>query len=248
MIKIYGRNPVLEALEKGENIEKIYIVDSLTGELEVRLRGLTEPKDIPVSRIPKRKLDELTKRGNHQGIMAELAPITYTTLENIVEEQAKSDSYQLLLVLDGVTDVRNVGAIARSAKAFGIDSMLVEAQGSAKINDAMVKASAGAILDMDIARVKSLPIAIEYLQENDYAVYASDLKTEKTLSDLPLTSKVAIVLGDEGRGISKKTQQICDLLFKIEQDNDIDSLNVSVAAGIIMHNLRQRITLRNLHT
>lgn len=241
---IYGRNPVKEAIKSGKDIEKVYIATNLTGEIEVEVRQEAEARELPISRIPPGKMNEITNRGNHQGVAAELAPLTYVELEDMVADNNVGDDYQIYLLLDGVTDVRNMGAIARSAKVFGLSGIIMEAQGSAKINDLTVKISAGAILDIPVARVRSLPMAIEYLQQEDFAVYATDVKAEKKLTELPLTKKIAIILGDEGRGVSKKSIQIADEAFSISQKSDFDSLNVSVAAGIIFHNLHNRISLR----
>lgn len=241
---IYGRNPVKEAIKSGKDIEKVYIATNLTGEIEVEIRQEAEKRELPISRIPPGKMNEITRRGNHQGVAAELAPLTYVDLEEMVEDNNHGEEYQIYLLLDGVTDVRNMGAIARSAKVFGLSGIIMENQGSAKINDLTVKISAGAILDIPVSRVRSLPIAIEYLQQNDFSIYATDIHAEKTLSELPLSKKIAIILGDEGKGVSKKSIQIADTSFRISQNSDFDSLNVSVAAGIIFHSFHSRISLR----
>lgn len=233
---IYGRNPVIEALENEEiELEKVYLVDGLKGEYELQIRTLCEQRNVPLSRAPHKRIDQLSKGGNHQGIVATIAPIEYTTLEELLPQLAEEKENPLLLVLDGITDVRNMGAIARSAKVYGVDAIVVPASGSAKVNNHMVKTSAGAILDIPICRENSLPIALEYLQQNDFIVMASDVRTEELLGDQDMTRSTAIVMGSEDQGISRKTSQISDIRFKIPQVTGFDSLNVSVATGIILY-------------
>lgn len=234
--KIYGRNPVIEALEGTADVEKVYLVDGLKGEYELQIRTLCEEHNVPLSRIPHKKLDNLAKGGNHQGVMAELAFVDYWELDALVEKLEEKPNATIVM-LDGVTDVRNMGAIARSAKVFGIDGIIIATQGNAKINSHMVKASSGAILELPVSRVASILSAMETLQMNDYRVLASDLKAENSLANTDLNNKIAIVLGSEDKGIGKKTAKVADETFKIDQASQFDSLNVSVAAGVIFHEI-----------
>lgn len=231
---IYGRNPVLEALQKGLKIEKVYLVDGLKGDFELKIRTLCEDNGIPLSRLPHKKLDALTKGGNHQGVMAEMSPIEYLNIDELLET-LKNKENCCIVMLDGVTDVRNMGAIARSAQVFGADAIIVPSQGSAKINSHAIKTSAGALLQLPLCRVNSLLIAMETLQNNDYQIFASDIKSDNILSSIDLRGNVCVVLGSEDKGVSKKTLQVSDSTFKIAQASNFDSLNVSVAAGVILY-------------
>lgn len=237
---VYGRNPVLEAFQKDVDIEKVYLVDGLKGEYELKVRTYCEEHNVPISRIPHKKLDALSKYGNHQGVMVQISEIGYVDLDKLIAEKADQENV-LFLILDGVTDTRNMGAIARSAKVFGADALITQTQGSAKINAHAIKASAGALIDLPVSRVQSLLIALEQLQENDYAIMTTDLEAEQYLHDLDLSGKVAIVIGSEDKGVRDKVINISDETFKIPQVSDFDSLNVSVATGIILYEYNKNI-------
>jgi len=239
---IYGRNPVTEALEKGKKIEKVFLQHNLTGDFEVQVRKACDARNIPLTKVPPRKLNDLSRSHNHQGIVAYISPVAYTTVEKLVPELVKAGKVPLLVVLDGITDVRNMGAIARSAKVFGAHAIVVPAKGTARVSEEMVKSSAGAILDIEICRESSLPIALETLQMMDVKVYASDINAKKTIAEQDLKGPTAIIMGAEDRGVSRKAIQIADDTVKIPQVDSFDSLNVSVAAGIILYEvLLQRV-------
>ena len=239
---IYGRNPVTEALEKGKKIEKVFLQNNLTGDFEVQVRNACEERNIPLTKVPPRKLNDLSRSHNHQGIVAYISPVTYTTVDKLVPLLKSEGKIPLLVVLDGITDVRNMGAIARSAKVFGAHAIVVPAKGSARVSEEMVKSSAGAILDIAICRENSIPIALESLQMMDVKVYASDVNATKTIAEQDLKGPTAIVMGSEDKGVSRKAIQIADDTVKIPQVDSFDSLNVSVAAGIILYEiLLQRV-------
>ena len=234
---IYGRNPVTEALEKGKKIEKVFLQNNLTGDFEVQVRKACEEKNIPLTKVPPRKLNDLSRSHNHQGIVAYISPVTYTTVDKLVPQLLSEGKIPLLVVLDGITDVRNMGAIARSAKVFGAHAIVVPAKGTARVSEEMVKSSAGAILDIEICRENSIPIALESLQMMDVKIYASDINATKTIDEQDLKGPTAIVMGSEDKGVSRKAIQIADHTIKIPQVNSFDSLNVSVAAGIILYEI-----------
>lgn len=232
---IYGRNPVEEALTSGKEIEKVFLQSNLTGEFEVSIRNLCKDNNIPMTKVPFRKLNDLAKGKNHQGVLAYISPLKYHEIQNLIPKIFDEGKTPLVIVLDGITDVRNMGAIARSAKVFGAHALVVPAKGSARINDVMVKSSAGAILDIPICRAHSLPVALEELQMQGLSVYATDINATKTIAEENLKTPIAIVLGSEDKGVSKKTIQISDATIKIPQVDKFDSLNVSVAAGILLY-------------
>jgi len=239
---IYGRNPVTEALEKGQKIEKVFLQNNITGEFEVQIRQACTAKNIPLTKVPPRKLNDLSRSHNHQGIVAYISPVAYTTVDELVPKLIAEGKVPLLVVLDGVTDVRNMGAIARSAKVFGAHGIVVPAKGTARVSEEMVKSSAGAVLDIPICRENSLFVALETLQMHSVTVYASDINAKKTIAEQDLKGPTAIIMGSEDKGVSRKAIQIADDTIKIPQVDSFDSLNVSVAAGIILYEvLLQRV-------
>jgi len=239
---IYGRNPVSEALKSDQKIEKVFLQSNLTGDFEVEIRKACLDRNIPLTKVPMRKLQDLSRGRNHQGIVAYISPVAYTTVEDLIPRLYEQGKVPLLIVLDGVTDVRNMGAIARSAKVFGAHGIVVPAKGSARVSDEMVKSSAGAILDLPLCRENSIPVALETMQMKGLKVYATDINADKTVAEQDLKGPTAIILGSEERGVSRKAIQIADDTFKIPQVNNFDSLNVSVAGGIIFYEvLLQRV-------
>ncbi len=232
---IYGRKPVMEALEGNHPVEKIFLQSNMQGEYEIAIRNICRDRNIPLTKIPFRKLNHLARKNNHQGVLAYISPVVYTSVDQLIPTLISKGIAPVILVLDGITDVRNMGAIARSAKVFGAHGMVIPAKGTARINDEMVKSSAGAILDVPICRENSLPVALESMQIHGLKVYAADVKAQKTIAEQDLKIPVAIILGSEDKGVSKKSLQICDDTLKIPQVDNFDSLNVSVAAGILLY-------------
>lgn len=231
-----------EAVNAGKRIEKVFLLATLRGEYEVEIRNLCKDHNIPLTKVPQRKLDMMAKTNTHQGIVAFLSPVEYTTVDELIPQLFEQKKTPLLIVLDGVTDVRNMGAIARSAKVFGADGLVIPAKGTARISDEMVKSSAGAILHVPICRENSLPVALETMQQHGLKVYATDIKAEKTIAEVNLKDPCAIILGSEDNGVSKKSIQISDESIKIPQVDNFDSLNVSVSAGILLYEtLLQRV-------
>ena len=239
---IYGRNPVVEALDNDMQIEKVFLQSNLHGEFEVLIRNKCKKKDIPLTKVPSRKLNDLSKSNNHQGVLAFISPVAYTKVSDLIPKLFDEGKVPLLVVLDGVTDVRNMGAIARCAKVFGAHGIVVPAKGSARVSDEMVKSSSGAILDVPLCRENSIPVALETMQMLGLTVYATDINAKKTIAEQDLKSPIAIIMGSEDLGVSKKAIQIADYTLKIPQVNSFDSLNVSVASGIILYEvLLQRV-------
>lgn len=239
MERIYGRNPVLEALRSDHDIDRVYIQDSLSGEFEIEVRQLCKSRSIPLNRIPKAKLDAEI-RGNHQGIYAISSVITYAELQDLVPQWLSSGLKPVLVLLDGVMDVRNIGAIARSAEIFGAQALILPSKKTAPLNDIAIKASAGALTHLPICRVKNLASAIEYLSQHDFEILGADQQGDIALSDLDTSGPIAIVLGAEGQGIDRHLKIYFDHLFYIPQVGKTESLNVSVAAGIILYEIHKR--------
>ncbi|MEM9921614.1 MAG: 23S rRNA (guanosine(2251)-2'-O)-methyltransferase RlmB [Bacteroidota bacterium] len=238
---IYGRHPVLDALKSGQSIDKILLQKGGRGLYEKELRTLAAEQHIPLQYVPKEKLNRVTG-GNHQGVIAFAALVAYQRLEDIRPFLFEQSVTPLIVLLDGVTDVRNFGAIARSAECLGAHALVVASKSAAPINAESVKTSAGALTRIPVCRVPSLGLAIQQLQMSGLMVLASDLQAEKQLFELELGGPTAILLGSEGAGVQATLLRKADERFIIPQRGETDSLNVSVAAGVILYEiLRQRL-------
>ena len=237
---IYGRHPVVDALQAGVPIDKVFLQQGIRGELEKELRHLCRDRNIPLKVIPKERLQRMV-RGNHQGVVAQQALVQYYLLEDVLPGIYERSATPLLVLLDGVTDVRNFGAIARTAEVCGAHALVVPQKNSAQINAEAMKASAGALSVLPVCRESSLIAAIEYLQMSGIQVFASSLEANKSIYDIDLTQPAAFVLGSEGQGISQAVARAASELFIIPQAGQTDSLNVSVATGMMLYEaMRQR--------
>ena len=237
---IYGRNPVMDAINAGKEVDKVFLLKSIRGEFEKEVRKACKENEIPLQYVLGHKLDKLTKK-NHQGIIAFASLVEYNSIENVIPYLFEKGLTPLVIILDGITDVRNFGAIARSAEVFGADAIVIGEKRSARINHEAFKTSAGAILKLPICREKSLNNVVDYLRNSGFQIFATDLKTESYLSDIDFTGPVAVILGSEGEGVSSNLLKISDSTFKIPQIGETDSLNVSVASGVILYEiLKQR--------
>lgn len=233
---IYGRHPVIEALQSGQPVDKVYLQQGTRGDFEKELRHLCKDKDVPMTIIPQSKLQRMLARGqNHQGVVAQMAAAAYHRIEDVLPFIYEQGQIPLLLLLDGVTDVRNLGAIARSAEVCGAQSIIIPRKNSAGLTGDAVKSSAGALSRLPVCRERSLVNTIEFLQQSGVVVIASDLKAEKFLHELELDQPLCIVLGAEGDGISTGVAKAADVTFKIPQAGQLNSFNVSVAAGILLY-------------
>lgn len=238
--KIIGRKPVLEALKQKVEIEKIWLLQGTTGELEKTLRAYCKKTQTPMSLVPSFKLDRLSA-GNHQGVIAQTSLYSYQDFKSWLAD-LDQDKSSIPVILDGITDVRNLGAICRSAEIFGAKHIILATQQSAIINEEAIKASAGGLLHLNITRVKSLAVAVEELQMIDFRVFASSLQG-KDLTKINIESgeRIALILGSEESGVRRHLLKISDEHIKIPQVGSLNSLNVSVAAGVILYELRNQI-------
>ncbi|MEM6723283.1 MAG: 23S rRNA (guanosine(2251)-2'-O)-methyltransferase RlmB [Bacteroidota bacterium] len=237
---IMGRHPVVDALKADIPLERVWLSRQIRGPFEKEVRQLSKEKGITLQYVPKERLDK-TVRGNHQGIIAWRALIEFQDIEQVIPHIFESGAVPLIVVLDGVTDVRNFGAIARSAEVMGAQAMVIANQNAARVNADAVKTSAGALNVIPVCRVNSLPVAVEYLQQCGIQVLVSSLEAEKPLFELDLKEPTAFVLGAEDKGVSRAVARIADHQFIIPQAGQTDSLNVSVAAGMLLvETVRQR--------
>ncbi|MBK7409374.1 MAG: 23S rRNA (guanosine(2251)-2'-O)-methyltransferase RlmB [Saprospirales bacterium] len=238
---IFGRHPVVEAIEGGQTIEKVLLQQGTRGELEKTLRHLCKAKGIPLQYVPKEKLDYLVKGGNHQGLAALITPIPYQDLDQLLASLPAKGESALLILLDGVTDVRNFGAIARSAEICGAHALVIPQQGGAAINADAIKTSAGALTRIPVCRESSILTAIDLIKSYDIQILASSLENSQLIYEIDLKKPTAIILGSEGKGIQPPLLRAADQRIRIPQVGETESFNVSVAAGIMLYEaVRQR--------
>lgn len=237
---VYGIRAVIEALEAGKDIDKILIRRDLIGELSKELLTKAREYDMPVQRVPVEKLNRITMK-NHQGAIAILSPVSYQKLENLVPLFYEEGKVPLVLVLDGITDTRNFGAIGRTADCAAVNAIVIPERNSVSVTPDAVKTSAGGLFYVPVCREKSTLEAVRFLRANGYKIIGATEKGARdyTLSDY--TVPVAIVMGNEETGISDDVLRQCDDLAAIPILGNIGSLNVSVAAGIMLYEaVRQR--------
>ena len=238
---IYGLRAVIEAIDAGRNIDKIFIKRDLGSELASELLGRVKEYKIPMQRVPVEKLNRITRK-NHQGVVALLSAVTYHRLENLVPQLYEEGRLPFILVLDGITDVRNFGAIARTAECAGVDAIVIPESGSVSVGADAVKTSAGALLSLPVCRVHNLALAVTYLEENGYNLVAVSEKANYNYTEGQYTVPTALVMGAEDKGISPHIFKACTTKVSIPMFGNIGSLNVSVAAGVIMYEVvRQRL-------
>jgi len=237
---IYGRHPIVDTIQSGGSIDKIFLQKSISKDFEREIRQLCRSFGIPMQYVPKEKLNRLTGQ-NHQGVIGFLSLVEYKKLEDIIPFIYEQSTSPLFLLLDGITDVRNFGAIARSAELCGVQAIIVPQKGGAAINEDSIKTSAGALTKINVCRESSLRKAIQQLKLNGIRVIGASLQAKRPIYKVDLVSPTAIVLGSEGRGISNDVAKLLDDQFLIPQVGTTDSFNVSVAAGITLYEvLRQR--------
>ncbi len=240
---IYGIRAIIEGLNSGKEIEKIYLKKGLQSELYKELTNLANRKSVPVSYVPEEKLYKLGDR-NHQGAAAFVSEISYLTIEKLMEQVSENEKPALLLLLDGVTDVRNFGAIARTAACTGGDGIIIPKNGSAPVNADAIKTSAGALYSILVCKVDHLKDAVFYLQSSDIKIIAATEKTNQKIYDLNLTESLAIIMGAEDKGVSESILKLVDEKASLPIVGNIASLNVSVACGAVLYEVvRQRLMI-----
>ncbi len=239
---IYGIHSVSEALEAGKELDKIIIQRGLKNDTIKTLSRKASELGVPVSQVPLEKLNKLTRK-NHQGIVAFLSAITYASLDHIITQLFNKGKEPFILLLDRITDVRNFGAIARTAECSGVHAIVIPAKGAAQIGPDAVKTSAGALNHLPVCRVKNLKETVRFLQNSGLHIVACTEKTEATLYDVDFKKPVGIVIGSEEDGISNDILRIADDLAAIPMYGRIGSLNVSVATSVIIYEaVRQKMT------
>lgn len=238
---IFGIRPVMEAIEAGKEIDKVFVKKDLQGELAAELFALLRQHRILTQRVPVEKLNRFTRR-NHQGVVAMLSAVTYRKLDEMVPQLYEEGRLPFMVALDGITDVRNFGAISRTAECCGVDAVVIPQRGSVGVGGDAVKTSAGALMYVPVCRERNLAGALKFLRENGYKVVAVSEKAEHNYTIPDYTSPVVLVMGAEDTGISDEVMAQCDTRVSIPMFGHIGSLNVSVAAGVMMYEIvRQRL-------
>ena len=242
-IEIYGIHAILEAIENRRNIEKVWLLKGSKSSLFQRLEQSIRVNSISHSYVPKERLDRF-KTKNHQGAIASISRIEFIEIEELIENASKSTDYPSFILLDGITDPRNVGAILRTCAATGVNGLIISHSRSAPINDTSIKTSAGGAFKVPISRVNHLKDAVFLLKSYNIQTIAVIEKASKNLYNLKMHEATAIIMGSEDKGIQNSLIKLCDASVKLPMEKEIDSLNVSVACGVVLYEKkRQQIIL-----
>lgn len=242
---IFGIRAVMEAVEAGKEIDKVLIKKDLSGQLASELFDMLRNSGIVIQRVPIEKLNKITRK-NHQGVIAMLSAVTYHSLSNLVPQLYEGGVLPFIVVLDGITDVRNFGAIARTCECAGVDAIVIPSRGSVSVGADAVKTSAGALLHIPVCRESSTVSTVNYLKASGYNVVAVSEKADINYTTADYTSPTALVLGAEDTGISPEVLRRCDTFVSIPMFGNIGSLNVSVAAGVMIYEVVRQRLLANL--
>lgn len=238
---IYGLRAVIEAIEADKDIDKVFVRKDLSGDLAREFFETARRYGIVLQRVPAERIDRITRK-NHQGVLAVLSAVTYQTLDNLVPQLYEEGKMPFVMLLDGVTDVRNFGAIARTCECAGADAIVIPERGGVGVIGDAMKTSAGALNYLPVCREKSILGAVKFLKDNGYQIVAATEKGARNYTEGDYTGPVAIVMGAEDVGISPEILRAADTLAAIPQLGSIGSLNVSVAAGVMLYEVvRQRL-------
>lgn len=238
--QIFGIRAIIEAINAKKEVDKVFIQKDANSDLMNELMKTMKKNNINFSYVPFEKLNKLT-HNNHQGAVATIAPISFHTLEDLVESLLEKEKKPLLLILDQLSDARNFGAIIRTAECTGVDGIIIQKQGSAPVNGDTVKTSAGAVFNIPICKVDHIKDAVFYLQGSGIKTVAATEKTDNNIYDINFNEPVAIIMGSEDRGVNPSVLKIIDEKAKLPMFGTIESLNVSVACGAFLYEaVRQR--------
>jgi len=238
---VYGIRPVMEALKAGKELEKAFVQRGAGSDTYRELIKLLHDFSVPYQVVPVEKLNRITRK-NHQGVVAYVSPVSFNSIEQIVPTLYEAGKTPFLLIFDKITDVRNFGALLRTAESAGVDAVIIPAKGSAQLNSGTIKSSAGAIYKIPICREHNLKEVIEFLKASGIKIAAASEKTDMLHFEADLTGPVAIIMGSEGEGVSAEYLKRADVQLRIPMLGEIESLNVSVAGAVLMYEVvRQRM-------
>jgi 23S rRNA (guanosine2251-2'-O)-methyltransferase len=239
---VIGFKEVIDAMHSGRQLERIYLQSTRNGAMVDELKKLAATHQVPINKVPVEKLNSFNV-SNHEGCVGLISKIQYQDLQQVISFIVEKGELPFFLILDGVTDIRNIGGIARSAFCFGVHAIIIPEKGVGTLNEDAILTSAGALEKIAVCRVGSLMKTIDDLHLNGIHVFASEMTAGKNISDIDFKEPCAIVVGGEENGISPALIKICDEQFRIPMPGDFESLNVSVATGVILYEAAtQRIT------
>ena len=236
---VIGREAIIKAMEEGKQLDRIYMQATVHGEVIDRIKQLAAEYLVPINKVPVEKLNNFNV-SNHEGCIAQISKIQYQDLQNVISFIVENGEVPLLLMLDGVTDIRNIGAIARSAYCFGVHAIVIPDKGVGSLNEDAILTSAGALEKIAVCRVNSLIKAVDDLHLNGIKVFASAMEATTPTYDCNFSEPCAIIMGGEEKGIYPALMKVCDDKFSIPMSGDFDSLNVSVATGIILYEVSKQ--------
>lgn len=240
--QIEGRNSVLELLESGKDINKIFIEKGEKHGSINKIVAIARDRKIVTVEVDRQKLNQMAKSENHQGVIAIVPPFDYCEVQDILNVAKERGEKPFILILDGIEDPHNLGAIIRTAETAGVHGIIIPKRRACGVNSTVYKVASGAVEHMKIARVNNLNDEIKYLKENDVWVYGTAIDGEKYYYEEELTGSIAIVIGNEGEGMSRLVKENCDVLLKIPMKGKITSLNASVSTGIVVYEaVKQRM-------
>lgn len=238
---IGGIPSVIDAMKSGVQLERIYLQDTISGEEADELKKVAIEFEVPVNKVPFEKIRNFNLE-NPKGCIAIKSKIKYQNLQDVISFIVENGETPLLLLLDGITDIRNIGALARTAYCCGIQAIVIPEKGVGALNEDAINTSAGALENIAVCRVKTLHSAIDEMHLNGIKVFASEMKSEENVFDINFKDPCAIIMGSEDKGIHPSLYKLCDKSFKIPMQKEFESLNVSVAAGMILYEaMKQRI-------
>jgi len=231
---------VLDALSSASTVEKVWMDSAIKGELEIKLRKLTRSLNTPLQYVPKEKLGKLCNNANHQGVIAQISWVDYYRIEDVLPHLYESGKPPVVLVLDGIEDVRNIGALARSAVWFDLDAIVVSLKNTARINSFAFKASAGALKDIPVCRETSIVKSLEYMKSSGLQILVADSNENQASHEqnkINYDEPIALVMGSEGKGVVREVRKLATAIYTIPGSSKVESLNVSMAGAIMMHDI-----------
>ena len=234
-----GREAVINAMQEGRQLDRIWLQSTVHGPVIDELKKLAAAYMVPVNKVPVEKLNGFNI-SNHEGCVAQISKIQYQDLQQVISFVVDKGEIPLFLMLDGITDIRNIGGIARSAFCFGVNAIIIPEKGVGALNEDAILTSAGALEEIAVCRVSSLMKAVDDLHMNGIKVIATEMKADKNISDCNLNEPVAIIMGGEEHGIFPALMKICDDTFRIPMTGNFDSLNVSVSTGIVLYEVMKQ--------
>ena len=237
---IYGRNPVIEALSAGRAIDRIYIQDRLNHPSIGKIRNMAKERGIRYDFVDLRKLDSMSGKANHQGVIAAAAAHEYATVEDILQKAESRGEPPLVVICDGITDPHNLGSIIRTANAAGAHGVIIPKNRSVSLTSTVAKVSAGAVEYTLVAKVANISTTIDKLKKRGLWIAGTDLSAEQSIYDSDMSGALGIVIGSEGEGMSRIVRENCDFLVKIPMLGETESLNASVAAGVLLYEAARR--------